>query len=529
MTDATPDDSRESREEVRAEGQPARPVEPVAEPQSAWTRAATVARAFVAVVDRLVTPERWGLLAIVVIFATLGALNVHIMKPYASGDEPRHTAYAVAIARDKKIPNVRETIKPKSVFATNPGTQAAAAHPPLYYYIVGNIVEGAKNEKSMHARLYRARLVTMSFGALSLVFVFGIVRLLAPKRPVLALSTTAVLGTLPAFINGSCVIGNDSLGTLTSCIAFYAAVRVLVRGPKPVGVALALLAIAFAPFSRFLGFVVAGPALLLVMLAMVLHTQGTLLRKLGWGAAVGAAGAALIALIDGWFYLRNYRLYGDVTASSAFLESFHRKPNGSLLSVMMRPAPWGQFFVDLWTRLAGGVRMKGTMLELPWFGALLPLLGLPLVAWRAIKRFRWSERGPRTYAGVAAAGVYLLVMVAMFAYYAKGGAMNARYAYSVLWVPALAMALGANAFKTSIVPQVTATLSVFTAVLVHELYARRFAKRANDDFAIVFALKSHGVHHPDLKLAIAVTLIAVCTAVLVVVIGRVRNDEEARP
>jgi hypothetical protein len=161
----------------------------------------------------------------------------------------------------------------------------------------------------------------------------------------------------------------------------------------------------------------------------------------GPAAVVGAA----VAVTSGWFWLRNLRLYGDLTGSAALLERFERPPRGSTLHMLASPWYWIIQQQRLWDPSFDFKDTQGSLTRSLWLLGLIPLAGLAVALWHrrpsglrerlgpaAARVLAATRRGSDPRFGLPVAwllGLVLLglleVSVARFA--ADGGGAHARY------------------------------------------------------------------------------------------------------
>lgn len=438
--------------------------------------------------------ETSGVLGVLILFLALGVLNICMIPRYKPADEPRHTAYALLLA-EGEWPRVTDKLpyaKLQTGRLNSGNTVAAANHPPLYYWYVGPTLKAASDAKNMDRGIFRARLMTLALGALALIYAYRIVRLFLPKHPSVAIATMAMVASVPSLINTCSIVYNDALGLLTTFASFHGALRILMLGPSRWRIVVAGLWMALAVFTRISGLFVVAPALLLTFIAMLIHTRGSIWRKLWSASAVSAAMVAGIAAMSGWFYWRNYKIYGDVTASDELLKIFHRKPHGTTRALITSMSSWKAMFRSLWGRLAGGVNLKGTIEHLITALCAVPLFAMPKVLFHVRRQWRDILVDKRWAAVGAALLAAVFVFVPMFMYHAKGGNLNARYAFAILWFPAMLLALGGTSLRSPALAQWTVGAFATSTLLIEELYGRALTNRNGAEFAIVFALKANG-------------------------------------
>jgi hypothetical protein len=345
----------------------------------------------------------------------------------------------------------------------------------------------------MDRGIRQARYMTLALGALALIYGFRIVRLFFPKHPAIAISAMAMVATLPALINTCSIVYNDALGLLTTFASFHGALRLLTLGKTPWRLFVCGAWFALAVFTRISGLFIVAPAMLMVAIAMLIHTPGPVWRKLVSATVVCTAMMAGMAALSGWFYYRNYKLYGDVTASGELLRLFGRKPHGTTKDLMLSSSSWDAMFNALWGRLAGGVSLKWATEKLAHWACLIPLLMLPKAIVHLRDRWRSVVFDRRWFAILACVIALVFVIVPMFMYHAKGGNLNARYAFSIIWFPAMLIAIGGTSMKSPVWAQASTASFFVIAVFIEDIYARALTKRTGAEAMIPAALKANGV------------------------------------
>ncbi len=220
------------------------------------------------------------------------------------------------------------------VMAPNPH---AAIGLPLYPYGNKNILAHCPGERfSLTGTVLAVRLATLisvALGAITVYFSYRAACLLFGRGSFLALATAALVAFNPQFIFMSASINNDDLVIALAAILFYFALAFVLRPPSLrrlilVGVLTGLMALA-----KLNGLVAALPLFLSLALAAwdqarespsrPLAAAGTFVR---WASIVG--GTAL--LVGGWWYARNFALYGDPTGLKVMFAIYHprEKPPG---------------------------------------------------------------------------------------------------------------------------------------------------------------------------------------------------------
>ncbi|WP_083473841.1 hypothetical protein [Frankia sp. R43] len=484
--------------------------------------------------------RRWLLLGVVAAGLTLssvGLLGVLATEPFASADEAQHTAYAVEVGEGRlpeldtpvraTIPGmpglpadcrvdpaqVRRAASDRAAEASLPACAArdrafmtfdviyTANHPPLFYLLESVPLRIGRSAGHPLAGFYAARMLNLTVGFAALVATAWLVRVLVPGRPDLSVAAAAITGAMGGFIAVTTQVYNDALAVALITAATAATLVLLRRGPS----ARTLLAVAVlvpaAALSRASGAIAASLLVPTVGVAVGLaFARGVGLgggrrpalggrpepgrRPALWRSAlVGLAAAVTTGLLTaaaaGWFYLRNERLYGDLTATGRIASMF---PTGieerSAWQVVTSEDFWWLVYRGLFGRpkllLGWPYRVAVGVGLLTLVGLLAAALRAGLahaVARRAGHRAAGDSAGDAAgvTAGVAAggaacgvgpargtpvislmcwlvAGTQALIAVAtLVGFVAAGGASFARYLLPALPMLALAVAAGCSA------------------------------------------------------------------------------------
>jgi hypothetical protein len=319
---------------------------------------------------------------------------------------------------------------------------AAAAHPPFYYLLVGWPLKSSSESGDLAWGTRVARGITLLLGAAGLVYAYLAAALLVPRARSVALLATAFCALMPAFVNVSSLVHNDSLAFLTTSALMHATLLVLLRGASLRSLALVSVWAALAAATRFASLVAVAPALVAVGLKLLTMREPWAVR-LRWAATFSVVTLALMAATSGWFYWRSYQLYGDVTAGKALFEGLRRPTRTPFIVSALTPGLWGKLVSDLWGRLAGGVTLGKDVATLG-IGFVVTGLGIAAVRWLLVLRRngRALLAHPRLGAVLFVLVTTAFVVLPIFEFYSRGGNLTARYYFPVLWVPLLAVAIG---------------------------------------------------------------------------------------
>lgn len=360
--------------------------------------------------------RRLALAGILVTFCVLGLVYSVSTPIFEASDEPQHYPYVKHIADGRGLPI------PSPDPALNPAHQEGT-QPPLYYAVgalatfwidTGDVNDlyklnphaqkgrpDSRENKNMvvhtgaEAFPYRGvalavhvvRWLSVAMGAVTVLLTFLIVSQVEPDRPSLALGAAAVNALIPMFLFISGAVNNDNLIALCASLTLFLLVRFVrreyesprtsFRGWELVAVGVAAGLAALTKLSGLALLPVIGGTLL-----WLAWRRRSLKHLIVWGAlAFGAAFA-----VAGWWYARNWIVYGDPTLISQHVAIVRGRPVPvTLLDLLanetqgLRWSFWGVF---------GGFNVVADTAIYHFYDLLtvLALLGLVLAGTRHYRR-----------------------------------------------------------------------------------------------------------------------------------------------
>lgn len=340
--------------------------------------------------------------ALVVAFIAL-ALVYSVVTPIFEGpDEIWHYAFADHLANGGGLP-VFDAAQP-ATFLRN------GAHPPLYYWSIAALIapidrgdfpteyrfnlanplitKGGQSDRPnlfIHTAredfpyqnatlaVHIARLISVILGAITMIGVWFVARRLLRGNDRLALIATALAAFVPQFVYGVATINNDALAAAAATWTLYALLRWLddrsIKWSIVTGVLLGITLL-----SK-IGMIALVPLPALAMLFASRMTRDSLRRVLVLGALI----YFIAFLVAGWWYLRNWSLYGDPLAWREWqaLVGAGRVPPTPLDFIRDMIGLFGTFWADFSLRVD---RMLW-----PIFGVMVIVALIGLIR-RAIKR-----------------------------------------------------------------------------------------------------------------------------------------------
>ncbi|MDI7274766.1 MAG: DUF2142 domain-containing protein, partial [Anaerolineae bacterium] len=282
--------------------------------------------------------------------------------------------------------------------------------------------------------VHLARQASVLFGALAVFMTYALGLEVLPRRPLVALGAAALVAFNPMFLFMSGAVNNDGLVAALCTMGLWLLARSLRLPLEPgrwavVGAVLGLAALAKVS------------ALVLWPLALVVLAWVSWQRK-ERGAFVRSAASMLVVAgaIAGWWYCRNWRLYGDPLGLSAFLALVGPRTSPVTLPQLLSELPglirsyWGVFG---WMNVSG----PGWFYAL-YFGIVFAGLGGMLAsAGRLIVRRRRPTKETLLRLGLAVAWP-LLVGTSLVRYTLITMASHGRLLFPAVGVLALLMGLG---------------------------------------------------------------------------------------
>ncbi len=292
---------------------------------------------------------RWGLAAIVVISCVLGAIHSVVIPLFEAPDEIWHFSFVRVLATQRSLPV--QPAEGKDMWMREAG------QPPLFYLVAApliapldtsdfpgfvrfNVAHPAVTAHSQSKApnvfihtphetfpykgavlaVHIVRLLSVLWGAGTIVGAYLVAREIAPARPGLALATASITAFNPHFIYISSVVNNDTCAACLCTLALWLAIRLgrlqqetRFFGKNPVSTFALGLVLGLALLSKMSA--LALPLLVLLSLWLIWWRDRDVRASLVRGSVV----FGLAALVAAWWYVRNWLLYGDPLAWNVWL------------------------------------------------------------------------------------------------------------------------------------------------------------------------------------------------------------------
>ena len=290
--------------------------------------------------------------------------------------------------------------------------------------------------------MHLVRLLTSLFGTAAVACTYLIARELYPDLPWLPPVAAAIHAFVPMYLFVSASVDNDALAVLAASLVLLLLVRSLRRGLELRRSLLLGAALGVAALAKLSALGLFPLALLALWLAGT-RGKGKGGRGKGLALHVGLA-FGLAAVIGGWWYGRNWVLYGDPTGLNAFLaQAGVRDPTPGLLELL---GEWQGLRISFWGLFGGSnVLMSEPLYWLLDAASLAALGGLVIFLRRDLPQTdaatRWGTWLLLLWLAIVSASLYRWTQITL--------ASLGRLLFPSLSAIAILMALGLGAWWPS--------------------------------------------------------------------------------
>jgi 4-amino-4-deoxy-L-arabinose transferase-like glycosyltransferase len=293
--------------------------------------------------------ERAILAAILTLFAALGVIYSVFVPPFEASDEKWHYPMVKYVADNWALP--------VQVPGVDTPWRQEGSQPPLYYALAAaatswidtsdmelvrhlnpRVDPGATPDGNVNLAVHHpawesfpwrgtvlavhlVRLLSVLMGTAAVALTYLIVRQVVPDEPALALGAAAIHAFTPmvVFIAGS--VNNDNLVMPLSSLALLMLIRMTnsksqIPNPKS-----SIVGYSSLGFVLGLAVLAKTSALALTVLAALVVAVRAVRRR-SWAEFLigGLATLVPVLAVAGWWFLRNLRLYGDLSGLNVFTE-----------------------------------------------------------------------------------------------------------------------------------------------------------------------------------------------------------------
>ncbi len=396
--------------------------------------------------------------AVVVALFVLLATAYNLSNPLLeSPDEELHYKFVYYLQHERKLPVVDPT-GPLSQYHQGPlyyvigalltppitpaQLQSLTVNNPFWGYAVTAVGRDNKNQfihdphrsplASPDWKLRLLRFYSTLFGVGTLLLTYLLAREFLSEH--LAVASMALVGFIPTFLLTSTSITNDALTVTLSALAGLIVVRLVGRDapPAPRDWALLSVVLGLGLLAKISIYPVLPVVVLGVTLIAIRHKSLRLFVEAGVILALG------VALVFGWWMVRNMRLYGDPTGLSALHEAWRPRHAFTLADLRANLPGW---FATFWGVFGwGNVPMPNWVYTVLFIAVLISAGGLVVLAVRRGKDL--LRASPQRDKALALIVWILLSFVALLYFMRTAYNVTGRHVYAIL--PALGVALVAG-------------------------------------------------------------------------------------
>lgn len=298
--------------------------------------------------------------------------------------------------------------------------------------------------------LHVLRIWSTLLQTLTVLGTWALARRIFPARPGIALLATAVVAFNPQFLFVVSGVNNDNLVTPLATWSLYLLVRLWQEGPSVQRVLALGFLIGLAGLSKLSGWLLLPFSLLVILLALSRSQRGARFQTVAVSLIGHWSLVIFIPLVlSGWWFWRNWRLYGDPTALAPMLE---------LVGLRGSPIyPWneaGLVFRSFWGQIPCSFYPTG--FYVPYI--LLTLIGAFGLLW-GWRKLRSEERQAVAFLSAW----FLLILAGWIRWDMLTPAPGGRLLFPALPAVALLLALGIHQLVTRL--RVIPSLVILLAIL----------------------------------------------------------------
>ncbi len=352
----------------------------------------------------------WPLLAILAIYVLLVGIYSWATPPFEGPDEPQHFAYIEWLVEHNDFP-------PQGEASWETPVQQESSQPPLYYLLASlpARLSGIDDPNAEHRpnpypirgfplnypdndnraihyptdaiplqggwlALYLARVVTLGFGLLLVIAVYGLARQAIPGQRQVALFAAFLVATVPQVLFISSVVSNDIPVAALSTVTLWLLAGLMRKGDS--GVLAAGIGVAFGltALLKASGLALALPiGVTLLWMGLSKWQPWTKVFRSGLLIALGSF------LVAGWWFIRSWIMFG----SPLGLETHDQAPwaivdPATLADPRFR---WVDVFRSFWIWLGWGTIRPNDQFYIVFFLlVLIAFAGLIFASWK-----RWKS------------------------------------------------------------------------------------------------------------------------------------------
>jgi len=243
------------------------------------------------------------------------------------------------------------------------------------------------------------RLASVLLGAVTVWLVWRVANQLCPRSDWVPALAAALTAFNPMFLFVSAAVNNDVLAALLGSLALLLLLRLKPKDPPLADLWLGLV-LGLGALTKISLVALIPLALLIVAIRTGRRRPEASLRRRLWLIVLRSSLLILIiSAVAGWWYARNWRLYGDPTAVNVFIEILGRRAEPLTWRGLVEE--FGTFRRTYWG-LFGGVNVPAPEPVYIFYDllSLAGLAGLALRAWRRRKERLGHWWAPISWVGI---------------------------------------------------------------------------------------------------------------------------------
>ncbi|MCD6289454.1 MAG: glycosyltransferase family 39 protein, partial [Anaerolineae bacterium] len=312
--------------------------------------------------------------------------------------------------------------------------------------VVGNrnvIVHGHADTWPWHGVTLAAhmiRLLSLLMGAATVLCAYGTAQAAFPGQQTIAATAAALVAFNPQFLFLSAAVNNDNLVVMCSAMVIWLLTRAVAEESiKEQQLMLLGGLIGAAALSKLSGLLLIVPAgCVLVYLAWRRHSSRDLLR---WGIIMGSAALA----VGGWWYARNWLLYGDPLGLRAMFAVLPRRPEPPTWHEILArlPGVWRSYWAVFgWFNVIADPWLYYVYTTLSLFG----LVGLAAITLRVLIRHSVGQTTQLPLHPLILLTTWIALAVVGLLYWARMRYPQGRLLFPAITSAAVLLSVGLHAW-----------------------------------------------------------------------------------
>jgi len=439
-------------------------------------------------IRQVLLKEHLGITIIVILYLVLGVIYSVVTPIFEASDEVWHYPFVEHLAHGGSLPvQYPDQLGP---------WRQEGSQPPLYYALGALVTAWIDTDDMQQVRqinphadmgipmpdrnanmvihteqdgfpytgtvlaVHVVRWLSVMMGAVTVVAGYGLARTVFPSDRAVSLSAAAFTAFNAMFLFITASVNNDALVIMLCALAIWAMARYVERSPSAwewVGLGV-LLGLASLSKVSALG--------LSALAAPLIAYRGW--RERSWrrffvgGLLVGLP----MILIGGWWYYRNWRLYGDPVGLNAFVDIVGgRYPMPTLIQLL---GEWKGFVMSYWG-FFGGVNVPAPS-WVYWVLSVLGLAGLVGVPIYIGRRWREDDLPLTRWMQIGFVALWpMIVFASLVRWTLMTVASQGRLMFSALTCLSLLMAMGLAAIlprRRAVAPLLAGVIMLVVAALL---------------------------------------------------------------